>query len=91
MRSSSSRRSTPSSSPTPARFRRGARPAARSRTQAAVVTGSFVAGIATAAVVAHRRGKKAAKRSAKKNARGRSLDVVGTRSFLVDVHLLNRD
>ncbi len=73
--------------PLPARRTGGGQVAA----QAAVVTGSFVAGIATAAVVAHRRGRKTAKRSAKKGARGKSLDVVGTRSFLVDVHLLSRD
>lgn len=60
-------------------------------TQAAVATTSFVAGLATAVVVAHRRNRKATKRAARKGSRGRGLDVAASRSFLVDVHLLNRD
>lgn len=59
------------------------------RTQAAVVAGSFAVGAATAVVVAHRR----ARRATAKAPRGRrtpALDVAASRSFLVDVHLLNR-
>lgn len=54
---------------------------------AAVAAGSFAAGLATVAVVklaaSARPGRKA--RKARK-----ALPVVGTRSFLVDVHLLDR-
>jgi hypothetical protein len=50
---------------------------------AAVAASGFVAGAATAAVVRHRRVKKAAKR------RGHlAAGVVASRSFLIDVHLL---
>jgi hypothetical protein len=59
------------------------------RTQAAVAAGSFAVGAATAVVVAHRRARRATAKAGRR--RGRSqLDVAATRSFLVDVHLLNR-
>ncbi len=59
------------------------------RTQAAVAAGSFAVGAATAVVVAHRRARKATAKAGRR--RGKSaLDVAATRSFLVDVHLLNR-
>ena len=59
------------------------------RTQAAVAAGSFAVGAATAVVVAHRRARRASTRAGRR--RGKSaLDVAATRSFLVDVHLLNR-
>jgi hypothetical protein len=47
----------------------------------------FVAGAATAAVVAHRRGRVARKRRRKKGVVG---EIVGSNSFLVDVHLVRR-
>lgn len=59
------------------------------RTQAAVAAGSFAVGAATAVVVAHKRARRASAKAGRR--RGRSaLDVAATRSFLVDVHLLNR-
>ncbi|HVS28572.1 MAG TPA: hypothetical protein VHE14_03415 [Solirubrobacteraceae bacterium] len=59
-----------------------ARPAVQA---AVVVAGGFVAGAATAAVVRRARTRRAVKR------RRRTLpDVVSSRSFLVDVHLLGR-
>ncbi len=62
--------------------------------QAAVVavTG-FVAGAATLALVHRRRSRRALGRSPRRRlGRGRAdvISVAGTRSFLVDVHLLNR-
>ena len=54
--------------------------------QAAVVGGSFVAGAVAVAVISHRRGRKAAKRSK----RSRQQGVAASRSFLVDVHMLQR-
>ena len=69
-------------------------PAARTpaqivRTQAVVAAGSFAVGAATAVVVAHRRARRAGTRAARRK-RSRGLDVAASRSFLVDVHLLNR-
>ncbi|HEY5143432.1 MAG TPA: hypothetical protein VII98_08030 [Solirubrobacteraceae bacterium] len=58
---------------------------------AALATTSFVAGIATAAIIAHRRAGRGSRRLAKKTGRARGLDITASRSFLVDVHLLNRD
>ncbi len=58
---------------------------------AALATTSFVAGIATAAIIAHRRASRGSRRLAKKTGRARGLDITASRSFLVDVHLLNRD
>ena len=59
------------------------------RTQAAVAAGSFAVGAATAVVVAHRRAKRASAGAGRRRGKG-ALDVAATRSFLVDVHLLNR-
>ena len=58
---------------------------------AALATTSFVAGVATAALVVHRRSRKASKRLARSSGARRALGIAGSRSFLVDVHLLNRD
>ena len=58
---------------------------------AALATTSFVAGIATAAIIAHRRANRGSRRMAKGTGRARGLDITASRSFLVDVHLLNRD
>ena len=62
----------------------------------ALAATGFVAGAATAVVVAHRRARKSAQRTsrlakANGNGNGSVLDVASTRSFLVDVHLLRRD
>jgi hypothetical protein len=54
---------------------------------AAVVATSFVAGAATVAVVRRHRVKKAAKRR-RRSAQRQLAQVVASRSFLVDVHLL---
>ena len=59
------------------------------RTQAAVAAGSFAVGAATAVVVAHRRARKATAKAGRRRGKG-ALDVAASRSFLVDVHLLNR-
>ena len=63
--------------------------------QAAAVAGaSFVAGVATVAAIKHARSRPAISRRQRRRAakRGAQLvEVVSTRSFLVDVHLLNRD
>jgi hypothetical protein len=64
--------------------------------QAAVVAlTSFVAGAATLALVHRRRNRRAlgrpgGRRRALGRKRGEVISVAGTRSFLVDVHLLNR-
>jgi hypothetical protein len=71
-------------------------PAARStgqivKTQAAVAAGSFVAGAATVVVVAHRRARKTSRRTRRgRRSSGGALEIAGSRSFLVDVHLLQR-
>ena len=59
------------------------------RTQAVVAAGSFAVGAATAVVVAHRRAQRATAKASRRRGKG-ALDVAATRSFLVDVHLLNR-
>jgi hypothetical protein len=59
------------------------------KTQAAVAAGSFVAGAATAVVVAHRRARKASRRAGR-GRRGGGLEVAASRSFMVDVHLLQK-
>ena len=48
----------------------------------------FVAGAATIAVVSRRRNKRAVKRGKRSSTLG---EIVSSRSFLVDVHLLRRD
>ncbi len=55
-------------------------------TQAAVVGGSFVAGALAVVVVSRRRNRKAARRGK----RSRAANIAASRSFLVDVHLLQR-
>ncbi|CAB4346564.1 unannotated protein [freshwater metagenome] len=61
-------------------------PAELVATQAAVVGGSFVAGAVVCAVVARRRSGKAARRR-KRSGQG---SIAASRSFLVDVHMLQR-
>ena len=55
---------------------------------AALAATGFVAGAATVAVVARRRGRPRRLRRKKKGAIG---EIVGSNSFLVDVHLVRRD
>lgn len=58
---------------------------------AAVGVTAFAAGAATVAVVRHRRARKGGgRRAVGRRGKGRD-NVLGTRSFLVDVHLLGRD
>jgi hypothetical protein len=62
--------------------------------QAAAVAGaSFVAGVATVAAIKHARSRPMSRRQRRKAARrgAQLVEVVSTRSFLVDVHLLNRE
>jgi hypothetical protein len=56
---------------------------------AALAATGFVAGAATAAVVARRRGKPSRRR--RKKGKGALGEIVGSNSFLVDVHLVRRD
>jgi hypothetical protein len=66
------------------------RPAAVPAVQAAALAATgFVAGAATAAVVARRRGKPSRRR--RKKGKGAIGEIVGSNSFLVDVHLVRRD
>ncbi|WP_028064774.1 hypothetical protein [Solirubrobacter soli] len=55
---------------------------------AALAATGFVAGAATVAVVSRHRTKKALKKSRRSGPIG---EIVSSRSFLVDVHLLRRD
>jgi hypothetical protein len=59
------------------------------RQAAAVAVTGFAAGAATVAVVRRHRAKKAVR--ARRNARKAIGEVRASRSFLVDIHLLNRD
>ena len=71
---------------TEARVVAPARPAGQVAAQAAAVAAtSFVAGTAVAAIVRGRRGRRAARRLGRR----KDLNVVATRSFLVDVHLID--
>ena len=72
--------------PPPAPLRPAGAPVAARQAAALAATG-FVAGAATAAVMAHRRGRVARKRRRKKGVVG---EIVGSNSFLVDVHLVKR-
>ena len=64
------------------------RPAQVPAVQAAALAATgFVAGAATVAVVAHRRGRVSRRRRRKKGVVG---EIVGSNSFLVDVHLVRR-
>ena len=56
---------------------------------AALAATGFVAGAATAAVVARRRSRPSRRR--RKKGRGAIGEIVGSNSFLVDVHLVRRD
>jgi hypothetical protein len=67
------------------------RPAAEVAVQAAAVAGaSFVAGAGMVALLKNRKARKAALRLARGRRRKGRLEVVGTRSFLVDVHFVDR-
>ena len=55
---------------------------------AAIAATTFVAGAATVALVNRRRAAKPSRKRKKKGAIG---EIVGSNSFLVDVHLLRRD
>ena len=57
------------------------------RQAAALAATGFVAGAATAAVVARRRGRPSRRRRKKGRVVG---EIVGSNSFLVDVHLVRR-
>ena len=72
---------------TPARTIEPARPVGQVAAQAAAVAATtFVAGAGLAAVVRGRRSRKIAKRFGR---RRKDLPIVATRSFLVDVHMLD--
>ncbi|MDX6642635.1 MAG: hypothetical protein QOD76_597 [Solirubrobacteraceae bacterium] len=59
---------------------------------AAVAAGGFVAGAATIAVIRRARTRPSRRRARKQRRAGNQfVDVVSSRSFLVDVHLVNRD
>jgi hypothetical protein len=58
------------------------------RQAAAIAATTFVAGAATAALVTRRRSSKPSRKRKKKGAIG---EIMGSNSFLVDVHLLRRD
>jgi hypothetical protein len=83
-------REVPAPAPAGLRGGRGLTVAAPVAVQAAAVavTG-FAAGAATVAVVRHRRARKQV-RSRRKDRKALG-DVRASRSFLVDIHLLNRD
>jgi hypothetical protein len=73
---------------TPARAVAPARPVGQVAAQAAAVAATtFVAGAGIAAVVRGRRSRRLARRLGRRN---KNLPIVATRSFLVDVHLLER-
>jgi hypothetical protein len=62
------------------------------RQAAALAVTGFVAGAATVAVVTRRRAKVNGRKRRKRKAGGGPLgEIVGTNSFLVDVHLLRRN
>jgi len=69
------------------------RPVASPAVQAAAVAATgFVAGAATVALARRRAARRAAPARRRRKRNGTDLiDVVASRSFLVDVHLLNRD
>jgi hypothetical protein len=65
--------------------------AARPAVQAAAVAATgFVAGAATVAVMRRRGARKALRRRKRPTRAGEVLEIVSSRSFLVDVHLVNR-
>jgi hypothetical protein len=66
------------------------RPAVVPAVQAAALAATgFVAGAATAAVFARRRGRPSRRR--RRKGKGALGEIVGSNSFLVDVHLVRRD
>ncbi len=67
-------------------------PAGPVAVQAAAVAGaSFVAGMSMVALMKNRKARKAAMRLARGGRRRKGrIDIVGTRSFLVDVHFVDR-
>jgi hypothetical protein len=71
---------------------RGLEPfAARPAVQAAAVAATgFVAGAATIAVMRRRGARKALRRRKRTSRHAEVLEIVSSRSFLVDVHLVNR-
>lgn len=60
------------------------------RTAALAAAGGLVAGAATAAVVRASRGGSARKPARRSSRKERPLKVIASRSFLVDVHLVDR-
>ena len=72
--------------PVPAPVRAAPVPAVQA---AALAATGFVAGAATAAVVARRRGRPSRRR--RRKGKGAIGEIVGSNSFLVDVHLVRRD
>jgi hypothetical protein len=72
--------------PVPAQLRPVQVPAVQA---AALAATGFVAGAATVAVVARRRARPSRRR--RKKSKGAIGEIVGSNSFLVDVHLVRRD
>jgi hypothetical protein len=68
--------------------RRAARPVVQA---AAVAATGFVAGAATVAVMRRRGARKALRRRRRSSRTGEVLEIVSSTSFLVDVHLVNRE
>ncbi len=58
---------------------------------AAMAATGFVAGVATLAVVRRRSARRLVRRRRKARGAAELLPIVGSRSFLVDVHLIGRD
>jgi len=75
----------PDAAPLPEPLRPAQVPAVQA---AALAATGFVAGAATVAVVARRRSRMTRRKRRKKGAIG---EIVGSNSFLVDVHLIRRD
>jgi hypothetical protein len=76
--------------PAPVPAERAAAPVA---VQAAAVAGaSFVAGATVVGLMRNRKARKAAMQvmRGRRRRKGQRLDVIGTRSFLVDVHFVDR-
>jgi hypothetical protein len=71
------------------RVRAAAVPVVPAVQAAALAATGFVAGAATAAVVARRRARPSRRR--RKKSKGAIGEIVGSNSFLVDVHLVRRD
>jgi hypothetical protein len=72
--------------PVPATLRAAPLPAVQA---AALAATGFVAGAATVAVVARRRSRVTRRR--RRKGKGALGEIVGSNSFLVDVHLIRRD